>query len=88
MYRLISFFFLLVWGLGAALAQSSVKIAKLKYNGGGDWYANKTALPNLINFCNRNLQMDLVKEEDMVEVGSPDIFLYAMQHPYLCSFLD
>ena len=62
-----------------AQAQPSVKIAKLKYNGGGDWYANKTALPNLIEFCNRNLQMDLVREEDMVEVGSPDIFLY----PYI-----
>ena len=59
-----------------AFAQPNIKIAKLKYNGGGDWYANKTALPNLIQFCNRNLQMDLVRTEDVVEVGSPDIFLY------------
>ena len=36
---------------GAAVAQSKIKIAKLKYEGGGDWYANKTALPNLIEFC-------------------------------------
>jgi len=57
-------------------AQPTLKIAKLKYNGGGDWYANKTALPNLIDFCNRNLQMNLVKNEDVVEVGSPDLFLY------------
>lgn len=53
-----------------------LKIAKLKYSGGGDWYANKTALPNLIDFCNRNLRTDLYKEEDIVEVGSPDLFLY------------
>lgn len=57
-------------------AQPSIKIAKLKYNGGGDWYANKTALPNLIDFCNRNLQMNLAKEEDVVDVGSADLFLY------------
>ncbi len=53
-----------------------LKIAKLKYSGGGDWYANKTALPNLIDFCNRNLNTSLYKEEDIVEVGSPDLFLY------------
>jgi Domain of unknown function (DUF4159) len=57
----------------------SLKIAKLKYNGGGDWYANKTALPNLIKFCNQNLNLNLAGEEDIVEVGSKDIFNY----PYL-----
>lgn len=57
-------------------AQNKIKIAKLKYNGGGDWYANKTALPNLINFCNKNMGMNLAAEEDVVEVGSTDLFLY------------
>lgn len=57
-------------------AEGQVKIAKLKYNGGGDWYANKTALPNLIEFCNRELGMNLVADEDNVEVGSPDLFSY------------
>jgi len=58
---------------------AQLKIAKLKYNGGGDWYANKTALPNLIKFCNRELGMNLESEEDIVEVGSEDLFLY----PYI-----
>lgn len=60
-------------------AQGLIKIAKLKYNGGGDWYANKTALPNLIEFCNRELGMNLAPDEDVVEVSSRDIFLY----PYI-----
>ena len=59
------------WGQDAGL-----KIAKLKYNGGGDWYANKTALPNLIAFCNANLNTSLAPEEEVVEVGSPELFLY------------
>ncbi|RED97485.1 DUF4159 domain-containing protein [Marinoscillum furvescens] len=67
---------MLVSGL---LSAQSLKIAKLKYDGGGDWYANKTALPNLIRFCNRHLGTQIAREEDIVEVGSPDIFLY----PYL-----
>lgn len=53
-----------------------VKIAKLKYGGGGDWYANKTALPNLIEFCNESIGTNLAISEDVVDVGSPDLFLY------------
>ena len=64
---------------GNAFAQASLKIAKLKYSGGGDWYANKTALPNLIAFCNKELGMNLASEEDIAEVGSPNLFDY----PYL-----
>lgn len=62
-----------------SLAQVTLKIAKLKYQGGGDWYANKTALPNLIAFCNKELGMNLAAEEDVAEVGSPNLFDY----PYL-----
>jgi len=53
-----------------------LKIAKLKYNGGGDWYANKTALPNLIRFCNKELGLMLEADEDAVEVGSQELFNY------------
>ena len=56
--------------------QNHLKIAKLKYHGGGDWYANKTALPNLIAFCNQELRMNLAAEEDVVEVGSKELFYY------------
>jgi len=62
--------------LGYSGFGQGLKIAKLKYNGGGDWYANKTALPNLIAFCNASLNMGLAPEEDIVEVGSRDLFLY------------
>lgn len=58
------------------IAQQSIKLAKLKYEGGGDWYANKTALPNLAEFCNRNLRTNLSKQDEVVEIGSPEIFLY------------
>jgi hypothetical protein len=73
---------LIIFGLlivTQAHALGQLKIAKLKYGGGGDWYANKTALPNLIRFCNEQLAMNLSAEEDAVEVGSRDLFSY----PYL-----
>ncbi len=56
---------------------SQLQIAKLKYGGGGDWYANKTALPNLISFCNKELGTNLSEDEEAVEVGSPALFEYA-----------
>ncbi|MBO9638188.1 MAG: DUF4159 domain-containing protein [Siphonobacter aquaeclarae] len=68
---------LMAWNAGA---QSSVKLAKLKYGGGGDWYANKTSLPNLIKFCNQNLKTALAPEEDIVEPGSPELFNYPFVH--------
>jgi len=58
-----------------ACAQA-VTIAKLKYDGGGDWYANKTALPNLIGFCNKTISTNLSLSEDVIEVGDPNLFLY------------
>jgi hypothetical protein len=66
--------------LSSSVFQSSYKIAKLKYQGGGDWYGNKTSLPNLISFCNKNIGLNIAKEEDIVEAGSPDIFLYPFIH--------
>jgi hypothetical protein len=33
----------------------SQEIALVKYSGGGDWYANPTSLPNLIKYCNANI---------------------------------
>lgn len=69
-------FLLCFFAVFGGFAQPQIKIAKLKYNGGGDWYANKTALPNLIKFCNQELGMNIYPEEDVVEAGSSDIFLY------------
>lgn len=60
----------------ATQAQNALKIAKLKYDGGGDWYANKTALPNLIKFCNTELNTNIAPEDDAVEVGSKELYLY------------
>jgi hypothetical protein len=60
----------------ARAQEGGLRIAKLKYNGGGDWYANKTALPNLISFVNQNLKTGIQPREAMVEVGSPELYAY------------
>lgn len=79
MKRIIAIFYSLI--LVASLqAQSNIQLALLKYNGGGDWYANPTSLPNLISFCNQQLNMNIHPEPVTVEVGSPEIFNYPFIH--------
>ena len=58
----------------------SNKIGLLKYNGGGDWYANPTALSNLIEFCNSEIGTNINPVYDEVEVGDNIIFNYPYIH--------
>ncbi|WP_282075730.1 DUF4159 domain-containing protein [Maribacter aquivivus] len=58
----------------------SQEIAILKYQGGGDWYANPTALPNLIKYCNNNIDTTIDSKPETVEVGSSSIFQYPFLH--------
>ena len=60
--------------------QQDLKLAVLKYNGGGDWYANPTSLKNLSVFCNQNLNTKLNPDYATVELGSSAIFNYPFVH--------
>ena len=55
-------FILLLFAPLFSLSQNTYQIAVLKYNGGGDWYSNPTALPNLVNFCNENINTNEIIE--------------------------
>lgn len=70
-----------LWLVLSSAGTPTYTIAVLKYNGGGDWYANlATSVPNLIAFCNKNLETNINPEQAVVEVGSPDIFNYPFIH--------
>ena len=72
--------FLLLLLLSLGFLTQAQEIALLKYSGGGDWYANPTSLPNLIKFCNQNIQTKLTLKPATVEPGSPDLFSYPFVH--------
>ena len=67
MKRFIIAVFVVLAGSFLALAQKpaagnfKMKIAKLQYDGGGDWYANPSSLPNLIEFISQNTTIQLDK---------------------------
>ena len=69
-------FFILTFSFG----QGSYQLAVLKYNGGGDYYANPTAVPNLVKFANQQLDANISTEVPYVEVGSPLLYTYPFVH--------
>ncbi|MCF8357369.1 MAG: DUF4159 domain-containing protein [Prolixibacteraceae bacterium] len=77
---LILIMFVAATFLASGQQNTTVKIALLKYSGGGDWYANPTSLPNLIEFCNNTLNTNIYPEPATVEVGSPELFNYPLAH--------
>jgi hypothetical protein len=59
-----------------SIALSAQQVAVLKYNGGGDWYSNPTALKNLIHYCNTNISTKITSKPETVETNSIEIFNY------------
>ncbi|MBA4275694.1 DUF4159 domain-containing protein [Flavobacterium sp.] len=71
----VYFLFLLL-----SFSSFSQEIALVKYSGGGDWYANPTSLPNLIKYCNQNINTKIKTKPATVEPSSPDLFSYPFVH--------
>lgn len=68
--------FLFIFLISFSISASSQELAVLKYNGGGDWYSNPTALPNLIKYTNTNSNTNIKKNPTFVAIGNIDIFKY------------
>lgn len=79
MRKVLLFIFSIAF-LQVAAQKQEMKIALLKYNGGGDWYANPTSLPNLIAYCNTNLKTNINPEPATIEIGTPELFNYPFAH--------
>jgi len=61
-------------------ATADLRLGLLKYNGGGDWYSNPTALPNLAAFCNDQLGTNFALDYGTVEIGSAELYNYPWVH--------
>ena len=72
--RNLFFGLLFLAACGLMAQESPLKLGRLKYAGGGDWYAARTALPNLIAFCNQQLYTSIDQKEMVMEASSKEIF--------------
>lgn len=77
---ILGFFLLFTLAFTSEYSVPSLKFGLLKYNGGGDWYANPTSLTNLARFCNDQLGMNFNLDYGTVEVGSAELFNYPFIH--------
>jgi hypothetical protein len=57
---------------------SQVRIARLKYSGGGDWYNDPSEEVNLLNFIHRNTGIDVNPEYTFVEPSDERLFSFPM----------
>ncbi len=74
---------LLALPVGAARTVDSgrgVTIAQLKYRGGGDWYANPTALPNLLEALADRTDIAVAPSPARVDPDSDELFTYPIIH--------
>ncbi len=77
MYRILILFLLTGFILSTfAQEQGTFTIARLKYNGGGDWYNDPSAEVNLLNFIKRNTNIKVDARYRFVEISSEEIFSY------------
>jgi len=60
-------------------ARPAVGIARLRYDGGGDWYANPSSLPNLLREIADRTGIVVSERPDEVGLTDPDL----ADHPYL-----
>jgi hypothetical protein len=57
-------------------SNGAFSIARLKYNGGGDWYNDPSAEVNLLNFIQQNTNIKVDARYQFVELSSEEIFSY------------
>lgn len=56
--------------------ESQLRIARLKYSGGGDWYNDPSAEVNLLKFVKENTTIDVDPRYEFIDIASEKLFSY------------
>lgn len=81
MFRVVILVLTLLVGLREVHSQqvrvtSALKIARLKYSGGGDWYNDPSAEVNLLAFVRQHVGIDVEPRYEFVDIASENFFSY------------
>jgi hypothetical protein len=71
---------LLVTPVGPVSPGAAVRLGRLQYPGGGDWYANPTSLPNLARELQDRLGMRVILEEGRAGPLDDELFDHPILH--------
>ena len=61
--------------------ENGFSISRIHYSGGGDWYSDKTSIPNLLEFISNNTNIVTTSNEVVVKIG--DTNFYSSSYFYL-----
>ena len=50
-------------------SENKFRISRIHYSGGGDWYADPSSLPNLLDFLSKKTDIEVHNEENVVKIG-------------------
>jgi hypothetical protein len=67
-----------VSGIPPANTLSGVKLARVKYSGGGDWYNDPSAEVNLLRYVQNHTNIAVIPEYEFVDLASDNIFAYPL----------
>ena len=81
----IIFLLMINWSFALIGAKAGAfTITRLQYSGGGDWYADPSSIPNLLNFIDKNTNIDVNKKENRAKIGGNQFhdsyYLYLTGH--------
>jgi len=62
----------------AAAGGAEIQVARLRYPGGGDWYANPSSLPNWLEQFAARTGLPAAREEAVVALDSEDLHRYPL----------
>ncbi len=71
-------FFIVGFAVYSQIPESAVKMARVKFSGGSDWYNDQSAEVNLLNFVKTHTNINVDAKYEFVELDSKDIFNYPL----------
>jgi len=76
-YSLIVF---LLICMNQAWTAQPITVARIKYQGGGDWYGNRTTFANLFQYINQYTNIQAAEREVSIEIQDRELFKYPISY--------
>lgn len=61
-------------------SQTPVTVVRIKYDGGGDWYGNRTTFVNIFNFMGQNTNVSATDKEVALSILDKDFFKFPLAY--------
>ena len=67
---------IIIFTITKSIFAQDFSIARVHYDGGGDWYGDPSSIPNLLNFINENTSIAVNLEEVKIKLTDSDLYYY------------